>query len=161
MFDDVRAALFAMTSHPLAVAALILLTGIHAAVWCLVFERLGYPPIVAAWLLLPPFAFFMPLVLVVARWPKPETARVTTRFRRASSSPVRRVVRRAFPTGPLSPPESFGGRRPLILAADGLPRVRISLAPSHREPSQEDTLFRPLGDGSALHYPAPHPAPWP
>lgn len=161
MFDDLRAAMSALTSHPLALAAVILLAGIHAAVWCLVFERLGYPRILAAWLLVPPLTFFMPFVLVLVRWPEPETARATTRFRRTAPPPVRRLGRRA-PTGsPMPPPESFGGRRPVPLAADGLPRVRISLERSHVEPSQEDTLFRPLGgDAPGPYYPAPPPPPW-
>src|SRR5262245_6662488 len=103
MFDGVRAALFSLHGHPLAVAALILLAGIHAAVWCLVFDRLGYPPVWAAWLLLPPLALFMPLVLVVARWPAPETPRFTKRFRRAPTPQVHRFVRRARPAGSLPP----------------------------------------------------------
>ena len=109
MFDDVRAAMFAVLDHPLAVAALILLAGIHAAVWCLVFDRLGYPPVLAALLFIPPLTFFMPVVLVLARWPAPETARSTKRFRRASTPQVRRFAHRARPTGAL-PPQSYGGR---------------------------------------------------
>ena len=146
MISDVRAVLFGMQDHPLAVAALILLAGIHAAVWCIVFERMGYPPIWAAWLLLPPLAFFMPLVLVLARWPAPETVRSTKRFRRTSAPQVRRSVHRARPTGPL-PQQSYGGR-PSILARDGLPRIRISLERNH-----EDTLFRPLDEASPLNRP--------
>jgi len=147
MFDEVRAAMFALVSHPWALAALILLAGIHTAVWLLVFERIGYPPVLAVLLLVPPLTLFMPAVLAFLHWPAPETTRFTKRFRKApAQAQPRRFVRRARPASPLPPQESFGGRRPLILAADGLPRTRISLGAS-----PDDTLFRPHDSTSMIN----------
>lgn len=148
--DDARGDLFELLSQPLAVVAVVLLAGIHAAVWMLVFERMGYPPVLSALLFIPPLTFFMPLALALTRWPAPETSRFATRFRKLQTRPVQRFVGRARPASPMPPPESFVGRRPVSLAADGLPRARISLGPS-----QEDTLFRPHDSAPVFHQQPP------
>src|SRR5262245_38008096 len=67
------AAMFEFLSQPLAVAAVILLSGIHAAVWLLVFERMGYPRLMAALMFVPPLTLFLPVVLALTRWPAAET----------------------------------------------------------------------------------------
>lgn len=127
--DEVRAPLVALLSQPIAVASVIFLAGIHAAIWLLVFERVGFPPVLAALLLVPPFTFLMPLFLALARWPaREEPVRFRARSWSAQVRPVRRSLPRRPPVGP--PPVAPGRRRSLLLAADGLPRVRIPLGPS-------------------------------
>ncbi|NOT31021.1 MAG: hypothetical protein HOP15_11285 [Planctomycetes bacterium] len=136
-FDEVRAPLVALLSQPIAVASVIFLAGIHAAIWLLVFERVGFPPVLAALLLVPPFTFLMPVFLALARWPaREEPVRIPRRLRSARTRPVQRLVQPRRSAGPL--PVALGHRRPLLLAADGLPRMRI-----HLEPSTDDRFSAP------------------
>lgn len=134
--DEIRAVLFAFMSQPLAVATVIFLAGIHAAVWLVVFERVGFPTVLAALMLVPPFTFFMPFFLALSRWP---AARVrTVRYRARTWNPPVRPTRRAVQQRgavqqrrfPAQLTNSFGSRRALPLAADGLPLARIPFEPT-------------------------------
>lgn len=130
-FDEIGAGLVALLSQPILVASVIFLAGIHAAIWLLVFERVGFPPVLASLLLVPPFTFLMPLFLALARWPaREEPARFPRRSwsARTRPVPVRRLVQKRRPAGP--PPAALGHRRSLLLDSDGLPRIRIPLGPS-------------------------------
>ena len=125
--DDIRSALVALLSQPVAVASVILLAGVNAAIWLLVFERVGFPPALASLLLLPPLTLLVPLYFALTRWPSQRLVRVPTRRRRyRGRSPQlvvrkRRLARLAF--------GAFHPRIPLRLEEDGLPRVRIPLEP--------------------------------
>lgn len=127
-FDDLRAALFALLSQPVVVAAVVLLTGVHAAIWLLVFERVGFPPVLASLMLVPPLTFLLPLYVALARWPSQRIARFPKRSRNTRTRSLQRVVQRQHFARPVLGTPSHHG--PLRLAADGLPRVRIPLLPS-------------------------------
>ena len=130
--DEIRAALFAFMSQPLAVATVIFLAGIHAAVWLVVFERVGFPTVLAALMLVPPFTFIMPFFLALSRWPAARERTVRIRARSSSWNPPVRPARRVVQQRrlPAQLTNSFGSRRALPLAADGLPLVRIPFEPS-------------------------------
>lgn len=126
-FDALRAALRALSSEPIAIASIVLLVGINASLWLLVFERVGFPTSLATLLLLPPFTFLLPLYVVLARWPSPPPTRFPIRRRTVRARSRQRVVRKPGNTNPA--PGGFDHRQPLRLAADGLPRFRIALPP--------------------------------
>jgi len=126
-FDAFRAALSALSNEPLAIASIVLLVGINASLWLLVFERVGFPTSLATLLLVPPFTFLLPLYVVLARWPSPPSRRFPIRRRTVRARSGQRVVRKPGNTN--LAPGDFDHRRPLHLAADGLPRFRIALPP--------------------------------
>ena len=127
-FDDIRAALFTLLNQPVAVAGAILLAGMNAAIWLLVFQRVGFPTALASLMIVPPFTFVLPLYFALSQWPS-QRMRFARRIRIAQ--PVR-PVRRVAPIHPDERPrtDEFNLHRPMRLAADGLPRVRIPLPPS-------------------------------
>lgn len=127
-FDSIRAALVALLSQPVAVASVVLLVGAHAAIWLLMFERVGFPPVLASLLLLPPFTLLLPLYVALARWPGQRFVRLPKRPRSSRARSAQRTVQTHRFTGPVL--GAFHSHRPLRLAADGLPRFRISLPPS-------------------------------
>lgn len=125
--DDIRSALVALLSQPIAVASVIFLAGVNAAIWLLLFERLGLPPALASLLLVPPLTLLVPLYVALVRWPGQRFVRVPTRHRRSRGRSAQRVVRkRPFARLAFGP---FHSRHPLRLDEDGLPRVRIPLEP--------------------------------
>jgi len=133
LFEDVRAPLFALLGQPIVIIALVLLAGIHAAIWLLVLERTGLPPLLATLLLVPPLTLLVPLCVALARWPSLDPRRIPRRvnvvrfpsgYRRAQRRPPR-------PSGPERVPGEFHGHHPLRLRADGLPVFRIPLVPAH------------------------------
>lgn len=127
-FEDIRAALVALLSQPIMVASVVLLAGVHAAIWLLVFERVGFPPVLASLLLVPPLTFLLPLYVALVRWPSQRPVRFPIRLRSARSRSAHRVVRNPALTGPVEVP--FNVHRPLRLDSNGLPRFRIPLPPS-------------------------------
>lgn len=125
--DDIRSALVALLSQPVAVASVVLIAGVHAAIWLLVLERLGLPPVLASLLLLPPLTLLVPLYVALARWPGQRLVRVPIRVRRSRGRSTKRLLRKQpFKRRPFSP---FQLRGPMRLDEDGLPRVRIPLEP--------------------------------
>jgi hypothetical protein len=125
--DDVRPALVTLLSQPVAVASVIVLAGINAAIWLLVLERAGFPPVLAWLLLVPPLTLLLPLYVALARWPGERRVRVPRRnsdrrFVKRVAKPQRLFTRR--------PVLSFHLRGPLRLDEDGMPRVRIPLEPA-------------------------------
>lgn len=124
--DDIRPALVALLSQPIAVASMIFLAGINAAIWLLLLERVGFPPGLAWLLLVPPLTLLLPLYVALARWPGQRLVRVPRKP--ANRRFVKRVVKqqRLF----TRPVLSFHPRRPLRLDEDGMPRVRIPLEPA-------------------------------
>ena len=127
-FDNTLEALVTLLKQPIAVASLILLAGINAAIWLLVFERVGVPTVLASLLIVPPLTFVLPLYVALARWPGQGTVRLPTR---TSITRVRTPKRNGPRRPSLHPvPPAHGHRLPLILDSDGLPRVRIPLPPS-------------------------------
>ncbi len=131
-FEDIRAALVALLSQPNAVASVVLLTGVHAAIWLLVFERVGFPPVLASLLLIPPFTFLLPLYVAIARWPSQRLVRSPIRLRSARSRSAQRSMQKLNFTGPVE--VAFNSHRPLRLDSNGLPRFRIPL-PASTSPS--------------------------
>lgn len=128
-FDETRAALLTLLSQPVAVAGAVLLAGLNAAIWLLVFRRAGFPTVLASLLLVPPLTFALPLYFALTRWPgHVRLVRLPTRPWVARARSARRVV----PTRALERPDwdVFDLHRPLVLAADGLPRYRIPLPPT-------------------------------
>jgi hypothetical protein len=125
--DDIRSALIALLSQPVAVASVVLIAGVNAAIWLLVFQRLGLPPALASLLLLPPLTLLVPLYVALARWPGQRLVRVPIRVRRSRGRSTHRIVRKQ--TLKRRPFNSFHLRGPLRLDQDGLPRVRIPLEP--------------------------------
>jgi hypothetical protein len=127
-FEDTRAALFTLLNQPVAVAAAILLAGMNAAIWLLVFQRVGFPTVLASLMIVPPFTFVLPLYFALSQWPS-QRMRFARRIRTAQ--PIR-PVRRVAPTRPVDrrAMDEFNLHRPMHLAADGLPRFRIALPPS-------------------------------
>jgi hypothetical protein len=121
--DDIRSALVALLSQPMAVASVVFLAGCNAAIWLLVFERVGLPPALGLLLLVPPLTLLVPLYVVFARWPGERVVRIPKRYRRSRRRVGQRVVRRRLGFG------AFHPRLPLRLDEDGLPRVRIPLEP--------------------------------
>jgi hypothetical protein len=126
MFDDVRSALVALLSQPFAVAILVIVAGLNAALWLLVFERAGFPGALATLLLVPPLTFLLPLYVALARWPSEARPRFL-RLRRVSTP---RPTRSARPSGMPRVSGEFHSHLPMRLAADGLPVVRIPLVPT-------------------------------
>ena len=135
-FDDTQAALVALLSQPIAVASVVLLTGVHAAIWLLVFERVGFPPVLAWLLLVPPLTFLLPLYVALARWPSQRSERFPTRPQRARSRSAQRAAQEYHFTRPVL--GAFNSHRPLRLDSNGQPRFRIPLPP----PSPSDQRAR-------------------
>lgn len=127
-FDDLRATLFSLLSQPVVVASVVLLTGVHAAIWLLMFERVGFPTVLASLLLVPPFTFLLPLYVALARWPSQRIARFPKRPRNSGARSTQRVVQKHHFTGPVL--GGFNHHRPLLLDSNGLPRFRIPLEPA-------------------------------
>lgn len=133
LFDDVRAPLFALLGQPIVIVALVLLAGIHAAIWLVVLERTGLPPLLATLMLVPPLTLLVPLCVALARWPSLDPRRIPRRANIVRfPSGYRRAQRRApRPSGPERVPGEFHSHLPLRLRADGLPVFRIPLVPAH------------------------------
>ena len=127
-FEATRAALFTLLNQPVAVAAAVLLAGFNAAIWLLVFQRVGFPTALASLLIVPPLTFVLPLYFALSQWPS-QRMRFSRRIRTAR--PVR-PVRRVAPSRPVDRAalDEFNLHRPMRLAADGLPRFRIPLPAS-------------------------------
>lgn len=127
-FDGLRAVLVALMSQPIAVASVVLLVGIHAAIWQRMFERVGFPPALASLLLVPPLTLLLPLYVALVRWPSQRLARFPIRQRNSRARSAQRAVQKQRSTGPLL--GRFNSHRPLVLDSNGLPRFRIPLLPS-------------------------------
>jgi len=127
-FDSLRTLLIALMSQPTVVASLVLLFGVHAAIWQRIFERAGYPPALASLLLVPPLTILLPLYVALVRWPSQRIARFPVRQRSARSRRTRRVLQNHRLPGPIL--GRFNSHRPLHLDSNGLPRFRIALPPS-------------------------------
>ena len=127
-YDETRAALVTLLNQPFAVAAAILLAGMNAAIWLIVFQRVGFPTVLASLMIVPPFTFVLPLYFALTQWPS-QRLRFTRRIRMAR--PVR-PMRRVASTRPVdrSRLDEFNLHRPMRLAADGLPHIRIPLPPT-------------------------------
>ena len=137
-FDGLRTLLVALMSQPTVVASLVLLFGVHAAIWQRIFERAGYPPALASLLLVPPLTLLLPLYVALVRWPSQRLARFPIRHRNVRSRRTRRVVQDRRLPGPIL--GRFNSHRPLHLDSNGLPRFRIPLPPStapSEDPLQE------------------------
>jgi hypothetical protein len=132
-FEETRAALVALMGQPIAVGALVLLAGVNAAIWLLVFQRAGFPTALASLLLVPPLTFVLPLYFALARWPAEARA---LSFAPAARVRAARPIRRLRPRRPQAGPvfEALDHRWPVRLAADGLPRYRIPLGPTGSAP---------------------------
>jgi hypothetical protein len=115
---DIRSALIAILSQPVAVASVVLIAGVNAAIWLLVFQRLGLPPALASLLLLPPLTLLVPLyVVLAAAVAAPQSARSCASVPASHGCPV-------------------GSRQPAILAAPAHRRDRVDLGwPRPRSPS--------------------------
>jgi hypothetical protein len=123
--DDIRSALIAILSQPAAVASVVLIAGVNAAVWLLVFQRLGLPPALASLLLVPPLTLLAPLYVALARWPGQRSVPAPMHVRLSGGRSTRRVIQKQpYRRRTLG---GFHPRLPLRLDADGLPRVRIPL----------------------------------
>ena len=119
-FEETRAAVFVLLGQPVAVASVVLLAGINAALWLLVFKRAGFPTALASLLVVPPLNFLVPLCFAFARWPG--TRKSTSRARAVHRGPVQRHVKE-----PVYAAQDH--RWPMRLASDGLPRFRIQMGP--------------------------------
>ena len=124
-FEETRVTLLALLNQPIAVASAVVLMGLHAALWLLVFERVGFPTVLASLLLVPPLTFLLPLHVVLARLPNQRVTRFPSRTRRVATRSRPFVAPRRPSNRPLQ--VSFSHQRQLHLASDGLPRVRIPL----------------------------------
>lgn len=137
-FDGLRTLLVALMSQPIVVAALVLLFGIHAAIWQRILERVGLPPSLASLLLVPPLTLLLPLYVAVAHWPGQRVTRFPVRRRNVGACRTRRQVQAH------KSPRTFLGRfnnhRPLLLDANGLPRFRIPLPQPQPIPYAPDPL---------------------
>jgi hypothetical protein len=145
-FEETRVALQALFSQPFVVASVILLAGIHAASWMVVFERIGYPA-GRTWLLfVPPVAFLLPLYVVFARWPEERLTRFPRLPRNHWTRPRRQ---RVPPRQPVARPmeDTLFHPRGVRLAADGLPRYRIPLGPSAPAPQPVPRPYWPAQQG--------------
>src|SRR5262245_59577952 len=129
-FEEILSALRALVSPQPVVATIILMVGIHAASWMVVFDRIGYPRRRVWLLLVPPLTFLLPLYVVFARWPKERTTRFPQRPRNHWSKPRQVQQQRVLPRQPVvarAMEDTLYHPRGVHLAADGLPRVRIPL----------------------------------
>jgi hypothetical protein len=142
--EPILAALVALLSQPIAVASMIVVAGIHAAIWLLVFERVGFPPALASLMLLPPLTFLLPLYVALARWPSQRSVRLlrkkSARHHRAQHAAWKQPFTRPFTRPVMS---GFHPRLPLRLEEDGLPRARIALVEG------EYAAGRPIQRGAA------------
>ena len=136
--EEIRAALVTLLSQPVAVASVVVLAGIHAAIWFLVFERVGFPPVLASLMIVPPLTFLLPLYVALARWPSQRLARFPRHAQNARTrAPQPSVQRQSQPHHPHPQQQrasrpvmtAFAHSGPVRLASDGLPRVRIPLPP--------------------------------
>ena len=148
-FDEIRAALATLLSQPIAVASMVLLAGVHAAIWLLVFKRVGVPPVLASLLLVPPLTLLLPLYVALSRWPSQRQVRFPTRLRNARARSARRVVQKLRLTGPVM--GAFNSHRPLVLDSNGLPRFRIPLPPSTSAPDWPARDFLREAQSRYLH----------
>lgn len=145
-FDEMRAPLVTLLCQPIAVASLVVLAGIHAAIWLLVFERVGFPPVLASLTIFPPLTFLLPLYVALARWPSQKLARSrapqrVVQPRTVQQRSMHRPVQQQHAAHPVT--RYFAHPGPLRLAADGLPRVRIPLPPESL--AQQWPARKPVG----------------
>ena len=131
-FDGFRESLLALLSPHIVVPALVFLIGVNAAAWMVVLDRMGITRTLAWWMLVPPLMFLLPVYVAFARWPSERVIALRARPRMAKPRIAKRPPQRFVGSRKLPPPAPVvsGYRRPVLLAADGLPRHRIPLPES-------------------------------